>query len=79
MGPGRLDSTRDAAPPGAVALLQSGASMQDPAEARHNILVALNFAAVYTLWGSTYLAIRFGVQDLPPALQIGRASCRERV
>jgi drug/metabolite transporter (DMT)-like permease len=71
MGPGRVDSTRDAAPPGAVALLESGAPMQDSTEARHNFLVALNFAAVYTLWGSTYLAIRFGVQDLPPALLAG--------
>jgi drug/metabolite transporter (DMT)-like permease len=45
--------------------------MQDAAQARHTLLVALNFAAVYTLWGSTYLAIRFGVQDLPPALLAG--------
>jgi drug/metabolite transporter (DMT)-like permease len=33
--------------------------------------IALNFAAVYVLWGSTYLAIRIGVQDLPPALMSG--------
>src|SRR5881296_219227 len=69
--PERMDSTRDAAPPGAIALLESRAPMQDAAEARHTFLVALNFAAVYTLWGSTYLAIRFGVQDLPPALLAG--------
>jgi drug/metabolite transporter (DMT)-like permease len=37
----------------------------------HRLLVPLNFAAVYILWGSTYLAIRFGVQDLPPALMAG--------
>ena len=40
-------------------------------DSRHNLLVALNFASVYTLWGSTYLAIRFGVADLPPALLAG--------
>jgi drug/metabolite transporter (DMT)-like permease len=34
-------------------------------------LVALNFAAVYVLWGSTYMAIRAGVQELPPALMAG--------
>jgi drug/metabolite transporter (DMT)-like permease len=46
--------------------------MQDAAGTRHNFLVALNFASVYTLWGSTYLAIRFGLDDLPPALMAGR-------
>ncbi|MDB4880466.1 MAG: protein of unknown function transrane [Gemmatimonadetes bacterium] len=29
------------------------------------------FAAVYILWGSTYLAIRFAVETLPPMLLIG--------
>ncbi|HUD73312.1 MAG TPA: EamA family transporter [Dongiaceae bacterium] len=43
----------------------------DSAAGRHRLLVALNFAAVYTLWGSTYLAIRYGVQTLPPALMAG--------
>ena len=32
---------------------------------------ALAFAAVYIVWGSTYLAIRIGVQELPPALFAG--------
>jgi drug/metabolite transporter (DMT)-like permease len=41
------------------------------AERRHTLLVTLNFAAIYTLWGSTYLAIRYGVQDVPPALMAG--------
>ena len=40
-------------------------------EKRHRFLITLNFAAVYTLWGSTYLAIRIGVRDLPPALMAG--------
>jgi drug/metabolite transporter (DMT)-like permease len=31
----------------------------------------LAFAAVYVIWGSTYLAIRIGVQQLPPALFAG--------
>lgn len=29
------------------------------------------FAAVYTIWGSTYLAIRFSVETLPPLLMAG--------
>ena len=33
--------------------------------------MGLNFAAVYVLWGSTYMAIRAGVSVLPPALMAG--------
>jgi drug/metabolite transporter (DMT)-like permease len=29
------------------------------------------FAAVYLVWGSTYLAIRYAVQTLPPMLMVG--------
>lgn len=36
---------------------------------RAEVIVA--FAAVYVLWGSTYLAIRFGVETLPPFLMAG--------
>src|SRR5262245_26407522 len=43
----------------------------DAARRRHNFLVALNFALVYILWGSTYLGIRAGLRDLPPALMAG--------
>ena len=35
------------------------------------LLVASAFAVVYIVWGSTYLAIRIGVQDLPPVLFAG--------
>ena len=31
----------------------------------------LAFAAVYLVWGSTYLAIRFAVETLPPLLMAG--------
>lgn len=34
-------------------------------------LVIAAFAAVYVLWGSTYLAIRYAVQTLPPFLLAG--------
>lgn len=29
------------------------------------------FAAVYIIWGSTYLAIRFAIEDIPPLLMAG--------
>src|SRR5438270_920073 len=32
------------------------------------------FAAVYLVWGSTYLAIRFAVETLPPLLMGGASS-----
>ncbi len=33
--------------------------------------LVLAFAAVYVLWGSTYLAIRFGVETIPPFILAG--------
>ena len=42
--------------------------MTDTTARRHALLVTLNFAAVYVLWGSTYMAICYGVHELPPAL-----------
>ena len=71
MRPEQADSTRLSASGDAAALLESGPSMRTSAESRHKLMVALNFTSVYTLWGSTYLAIRFGVADLPPALLAG--------
>jgi drug/metabolite transporter (DMT)-like permease len=34
-------------------------------------MVLISFAAVYLLWGSTYFAIRIGVQSIPPFLMAG--------
>lgn len=34
-------------------------------------LIPLAFAAIYLIWGSTYLAIRFAVETLPPFLMAG--------
>src|SRR6266516_2368629 len=45
----------------------SFSSMQISARVR---LIAA-FAAVYVIWGSTYLAIRFAIQTLPPFLMAG--------
>jgi drug/metabolite transporter (DMT)-like permease len=44
-------------------------------ESRHPspslIAVAAAFAAIYLIWGSTYLAIRFAIETLPPFLMAG--------
>lgn len=35
---------------------------------RSRLLIVLAFAAVYLIWGSTYLAIRYAIETLPPFL-----------
>ena len=52
--------------------IQPVVSVQPPswhAPSRARLVVA--FAAVYVLWGSTYLAIRFAVATIPPFLMAG--------
>ena len=41
-----------------------------PARASRGHVIAA-FAAVYTIWGSTYLAIRYAVETIPPFLMGG--------
>ena len=36
-----------------------------------NIKLALAFTAIYVIWGSTYLAIRFAVETIPPLVTAG--------
>ena len=36
-----------------------------------NIKIILGFAVIYTVWGSTYLAIRLGVDTIPAFLLAG--------
>ena len=43
--------------------------MSDPRATRWKLLLA--FAIVYIVWGSTYLAIRYAVQTIPPLLMAG--------
>ncbi|MGB9428406.1 MAG: EamA family transporter [Gammaproteobacteria bacterium] len=40
-------------------------------DARHRLQILAAFAVVYVVWGSTYLGIRIGVQDIPPAMLSG--------
>ena len=35
------------------------------------VRIVLAFLAMYLIWGSTYLAIRFGIESIPPFLMIG--------
>jgi drug/metabolite transporter (DMT)-like permease len=42
-----------------------------PAKADVNANVVAAFAAIYVLWGGTYLAIALGLQSLPPLLLMG--------
>jgi drug/metabolite transporter (DMT)-like permease len=44
---------------------------EDPDNSRNRLLMVLAFAAVYVIWGSTYLAIRVGVRAWPPFLMSG--------
>lgn len=42
-----------------------------PAAIPHQWQVVAAFAAIYVIWGSTYLAIRFGVESIPPFFMAG--------
>ncbi len=37
----------------------------------NGIKLALAFAAIYLIWGSTYLAIRYAVETIPPLIVVG--------
>ena len=41
------------------------------AQRQHRWMVILAFGLVYLFWGSTYLGIRIGVEQIPPALMCG--------
>ncbi|MEM4724895.1 MAG: EamA family transporter, partial [Candidatus Hadarchaeum sp.] len=49
-------------------------SRPDPSNAPSPFLVAMAFAAVYLIWGSTYLGIRFATESIPPFLMAGTRS-----
>ncbi len=42
-----------------------------PADPRLRLKIVAAFAAIYLVWGSTFLAIRIGVRELPPLLFAG--------
>ena len=57
-----------------VALLRSGHRVEVGLRpAKHSpakLHVALGFAAIYLIWGSTYLGIRYAVETIPPLLMM---------
>lgn len=56
-----------------IAEQQSPVGAQGPVQpsARTKTMVLLAFAAVYIVWGSTYLAIRIGIESFPPFILAG--------
>jgi drug/metabolite transporter (DMT)-like permease len=51
-----------------IAVSESSAAKQ---KSKFDLRVYLAFAAIYVLWGSTYLAIRIAVQEAPPLFAAG--------
>src|SRR6202041_2590073 len=49
-------------------VIESGVAKQ---KSEIDLRVYLAFAAIYVLWGSTYLAIRIAVQEVPPLFAAG--------
>src|SRR6202789_2802652 len=49
-------------------VIKSSAAKQ---KSKTDLRVYLAFAAIYVLWGSTYLAIRIAVQQVPPLFAAG--------
>ncbi len=49
----------------------TGSHAQAPRASAPRSTVVAAFAAVYVIWGSTYLAIRFAVETIPPFLMAG--------
>ena len=53
-------------------IMSTGKSLLVPSTpARTTTLVFIAFAAVYIVWGSTYLAIRVGIESFPPLILAG--------
>ncbi len=50
---------------------QASENTPAPGSGRTATFVLLGFAAVYLIWGSTYLAIRVGIESFPPLLLAG--------
>jgi drug/metabolite transporter (DMT)-like permease len=42
-----------------------------PTNRKHLFLIILAFAAIYTIWGTTYLGIRIAVETIPPFFMAG--------
>ena len=56
---------------GRPVLVQNRLSSAMKPNRKHAIQLALAFAAIYLVWGSTYLAIRYAVETIPPLVTAG--------
>jgi drug/metabolite transporter (DMT)-like permease len=48
-----------------------GIAVQESTAKRYTVLLVAAFAAVYIFWGSTYLAIKYAIETIPPFLMAG--------
>lgn len=75
--PGEPSDVHAGAPHGPTPLFRATAPSPDrpgpPAERPTTTRLVLAFAAVYLIWGSTYLAIRWAIETMPP---LGMAAIR---
>ncbi len=56
---------------------EAPASVSTPSLARtHRVTVVLAFLSIYLIWGSTYLAIRYAVETIPPLYTALRSTLR---
>ena len=51
--------------------MSSRANPQFRSDAPNRVLLFAAFIAIYVIWGSTYLAIRYAVESIPPLLTAG--------
>src|ERR1700694_5724938 len=52
-------------------MLATSATLSEKAAASNRLLIVFCFFAIYTIWGSTYLAIRYAVETIPPLYAAG--------
>src|ERR1700737_5473631 len=53
------------------AILAKSETLSEKAAASNRLLVIFCFFAIYTIWGSTYLAIRYAGENIPPLYAAG--------
>lgn len=55
-----------------ILIEETSSALFSPVRARpHRIAVVVAFLSIYTIWGSTYLAIRYAVETIPPLYTAG--------
>ena len=67
----QIDEAEPLSAPNSPSLRPPSGAMTQISTASSTRKLLLAFAAVYIFWGSTYLAIRYGVETIPPLLMSG--------